>query len=163
MTNKLYDSEVFVSDESKKILKRVFVNHLLIYNHSLGLLYKSPELRFEVLSKKVVDYIHERTIEPVLRTAVHNEIYYQYKKFRKNVRVQKQLTDLQYFTFTVGSYNNSSFTVNEERNIITLTGTGIELELEHTLPEEDGSRMLYFNISYSSMKDKFMLSVYSSN
>lgn len=161
MTNKIYDGELFVKEEDKKVLKRIFVNHLLIYNYSLGLLYDNPELRFEVLSRKVVDHIKQENVSPILRAAVHNEIYYQYKKFRRNVKVQKQLTDLQYFTFTVTSYNNTSFTMNKELDKINILGVDLEMELESQLPELDSIKMLYFNISYSSMIDKFMLSVHS--
>ena len=161
MTNKIYDGELFVEEEDKKVLKRIFVNHLLIYNYSLGLLYDNPELRFEVLSRKVVDHIKQENVSPILRAAVHNEIYYQYKKFRRNVKVQKQLTDLQYFTFTVTSYNNTSFTMNKELDKINILGVDLEMELESQLPELGSIKMLYFNISYSSMIDKFMLSVHS--
>lgn len=163
MSNKIYDGELFIKEEDKKVLKRIFVNHLLIYNYSLGLLYDNPELRFELLSRKTVDHIKQEAISPILRAAVHNEIYYQYKKFRRNVKVQKQLTDLQYFTFTVTSYNNTSFTMNEELNKIKLLGVDLEMELENQLPKVGSTKMMYFNISYSSMKDKFMLSVHSAS
>lgn len=161
---KLYSGDIEVSKRDTKILKRIFVNHLLIYNYSLSVLFNAPEMRFETLNKKVIEYIAEKDIKPILKTAVHNEIYYQFKKFKRNVRVQKHLTDLQYFTFVVSSYNNNSFNVNEERNCIYLNGldTGVELKLHDSLPEQGESKTLYFNISYSSLEDRFMLSLYGS-
>lgn len=161
MSKKIYETSVNISDEDKKVLKKVLLNHLLVYNYSLGLLYNNSEERFEKVSKLSSDFITEKDLL-VLKTAVHNELYYQFKKFKRNVKVQKNITDIQYVTFTVNSYENTSFTVAEDKMSITLTGPETVLNLEKELPDVDGLNMLYFNISYSSIEDRFILNIYAS-
>lgn len=159
---KLYDGEVYLSDEDVVKLKKVFVNHLLIYNFALDTLYSNPEIPFNRYADSVSNEIRNTELSPIIRPALLNEIYYQFKKFRRNVRSKKQLTDIQYITFTVSKYVNDQFEVNEEGNKLVLNDTGIVLNMEEPLPDPGKRNFLYFNLSYSSSQDRFMLSVYGS-
>jgi len=164
MSKKIYDETITVDQDLDKALKRAFVNSLLIYNHCLSLLYKNPELSFHVLRRQAAKYIDEQKLYPIVTRAVYNEIYYQYKKFRKNVRVQKTLSSIQYFTFIINDYENVCFTVNEDRteiNIIELPGT---IKLNKALPElTEEDKMVYVNLSFSTKDNAYRMNLYSSN
>ena len=162
MASKIYDEKVIVDSDLDKSLKRAFLNNLLVYNHCLGLLYKNPELTFQALRRLATKYIEEQKLYPIITRAVYNEIYYQYKKFRKNVRVQKTLSNIQYFTFIINDYDNVCFTVNEDRteiNLIELPGT---IKLEKPLPvltKDDA--MVYVNFSFSTKDNAYRINMYS--
>ena len=161
MTNKIYDEQIVVSGDLDKQLKKTLVNHLLVYNHCLNTLYTSPETDFQSLKRIATKYIESKALVPIISSAMFNELYYQYKKFRKNVRVRKLLTDIQYLTFTVANYNNSNFELSDDKAALKLIGMDGEVGLEKPLPEISGDKPIYVNISYSSRDNIYRLNVYS--
>lgn len=160
MSNKIYDEEVVVTSPLDALLKKTMVNHLLIYNHCLNTLYKDPEIDFMTLKRIANSYIEEKNLAPVIGSAMFNELYYQFKKFRKNVRIRKQLTDIQYLTFTVGGFDNNNFTYKTDTKEIKLHGLEGSIQLEKPLPEMDGPSSIYVNLSYSNREDNYRLNVY---
>lgn len=163
MSKKIYDEKVKVAPDLDKALKRAFVNNLLVYNHCLGLLYKNPELTFPALRRLASTYIDQQKLYPIITRAVYNEIYYQYKKFRRNVRVQKTLTNIQYFTFIINDYDNVCFTVNKDRTEINLIELPGAIMLDTPLPElTKNDVMVYVNLSFSTKDNEYRLNMYSS-
>lgn len=163
MSRKIYDEEVEVDQDLDKNLKRAFVNSLLVYNHCLSLLYKNPELTFNTLRKKAVRYVEEQKLYPIITRAMYNEVYYQYKKFRRNVRVQKTLSNIQYFTFIINDYENVCFTVNKERTEINLIELPGAIKLKVPLPElTEDDKMIYVNLSFSTKDNAYRMSMFSS-
>lgn len=163
MSKKVYDEQVEVAEELDVILKKTFVNHLLVYNYCLHCLYKDPEIPFHTLKKIATNYITEKNISPVIDSAVNNELYYQHKKFRKNIKILKQLTDIQYFTFTVGSYTNSIFTVSTCLTKIKIKGVDGDIVLSKPLPVLDEEvKTIYLNFSYSGNENAYRVNLYVS-
>lgn len=163
MSKKIYDEEVKVDQDLDKSLKRAFLNSLLVYNHCLGLLYKNPELTFQALRRLATKYIEQQQLYPIITRAVYNEIYYQFKKFRKNVRVQKTLSNIQYFTFIINNYENVCFTVNESRTEINLIELPGSIMLDKPLPElTKDDVMVYVNLSFSTKDNAYRINMYSS-
>lgn len=162
MTTKIYDEVVHVDESLDSLLKKAFVNNLLVYNYCLSVLYKNPEMSFQSLRKKAERYIDKENLYPIIKRALHNELYYQYKKFRLNVRSQKTLTSIQYLTFVINSYNNVCFTVNKDRtelNLIELPGT---IKLNTPLPELNGETdTVYVNLSYGTKDNAYRINMYS--
>lgn len=163
MSIKVYDEKVEVDESLDKVLKQTFVNHLLVYNHCLHCLYKDPEIPFHTLKKIATSHIAEKKISPVIDSAVNNELYYQHKKFRKNIKILKQLTDIQYFTFTVGSYTNSIFSVSSCLSKIQFKGIEGHIELLKPLPVlDDDVKTIYLNFSYSGNENSYRVNLYVS-
>ncbi len=163
MNRKIYDEQVTVDQDLDAALKRAFVNNLLVYNHCLGLLYKNPDQSFPTLRKQATKYIDDQKLYPIVTRAVYNEIYYQYKKFRKNVRVQKTLSGIQYFTFIISDYENVCFTVNSDRTQINLIELPGIITAEKPLPElDEDCKMVYVNLSFSAKDNAYRINMYSS-
>lgn len=163
MSIKVYDEPVTVNQQVDLTLKRAFVNHLLVYNYCLHLLYKEPETPFHILKRYAATYIQDKKLSPIVESAMYNEIYYQFKKFRRNVKIQKHLNDIQYFTFTVGSYQNNNFTVNKEFTQIEIKGIPGIVQLEKPLPDlGEGNVLVYINLSYSNQENSYRLNIYLS-
>lgn len=160
MNNKVYDNEVEITGELDGSLKKVMLNHLLVYNYCLNLLYKDPEISFQNLKRLATNYIEEKQLTPVITSAMFNELYYQFKKFRKNVKIRKQLTDIQYLTFTVGGYENNNFVYNEDKQEIKLQGLEGKIQLKEPLPLLEDFNSVYVNLSYSNREDIYKLNVY---
>ena len=160
MNNKVYDETVMVGEELDSQLKKTLVNHLLVYNYCLNVMYKQPDIDFQALKKLASSYVEEKQLSPVLTSAMFNELYYQFKKFRKNVRIKKQLTDIQYLTFAVGGYENNNFTYKEDTKELKIHGLNGSIEIEKPLPSLTGPGSVYVNLSYSNREDQYRLNVY---
>ena len=163
MSNKnLYSEYIHVSADLDEALKRCFMNHLVLYNYSLSLLYDKPYSSFKDIMKQVDARIEEKNTTPIIHIALMNELYYQYKKFKRNIRVQKLVTDIQYFTFFSNGYNCRSMDVSEDRKSITLNDLPGVITLDKPLPELNDEEVVYINISYSNAEDKYKISMYKS-
>lgn len=160
MNNKVYDHPVEITEDLDTSLKKVMLNHLLVYNYCLDLLYKQPEVDFQTLKRLANAYIEEKGLSPVITSAMFNELYYQFKKFRKNVRIKKQLTDIQYLTFTVGGYENNNFIYHQDKKELSINGLEGKVQLTEPLPKLSGSGAVYVNLSYSNREDRYKLNVY---
>lgn len=157
----LYSGELSLTTEDVDKMKAVFRNHLIIYNKALNELYKDRDIDMRSYLNRMNKEIKSSKYTPVLSNAIGNEIYYQWRKFNRNFRSKKQLTDIQYITLTGSSYVNEDFEVSEDGKFITLKEIGVVLELDGHLPEpESDMELLYFNVSYSSLEDGFRLTVY---
>ena len=160
-TNKIiYDDYVQVDEVLDKYLKKCFVNHLVVYNHCLRLLYEDPELSFRNMKKQAIQYLRDNNITQVLDTALFNELYYQHKKFKFNIRVQKLITDIQYFTFLVKDYQCKNFTVSTDRQKLFFTDSAGVMSVHKELPQLSSDTLVYLNISYSNAEDKYKLNIY---
>lgn len=162
MKNNIFNSELIVSDELDAKLKKCFIKHLVIYNYSIELMYKYPSITFKQLKSLIQKYIIDNEIVDYIGNPLYNEIYYQFKKFNKNIKSQKLVSDIHYFTFLVNGYNNKSFTIEKVNNITILTIKDFDgyITLNKELPKEYENSLLYFNISYSSFENKYLLSVF---
>lgn len=163
MTKNIYNEYVEVTSDLDIILKKCFMNHLVIYNHSLGLLYNNSELNFKSLMKSVSNYITDKSINPILQLPLMSELYYQYKKFKRNIRIQKLVTDIQYFTFLCNGYECKNLLFNKEKDRIQIQGFIGEIKLPKPLPSIPFEQSIYLNLSYSNIEDKYKLSVYRAN
>lgn len=163
MRNNLYNEDVEITPDLDVILKRCFVNHLLVYNQALSFLHKNDELTFKDLKKQIVKYIAEKKLAPVIEIALFNEIYYQYKKFKRNVKIQKLITDIQYFTFLCKGYTGRSLIVSDDRMKITFEGFAGEIQLKKELPVMAADDPVYVNLSFSNIENKYRMSIYKSS
>ena len=156
----IYLADINVSGVLDEYLRKCFLNHLVVYNHSLEILIKNPAIKFKDLKLKCYEFISEKNITEFMGSPLFNELYYQYKKFtERNIKVGKTLTGIHYITFLVNSYNNKCF--NKEGNKLLINGVDGYIELNEDLPEViDEGKMLYFNISYSNQESKYQLSVF---
>ena len=163
MIKNIYNEYVVVTSDLDVTLKKCFMNHLVIYNHSLGILYNNSEMNFKSLMKSVSSYITEKSITPILQLPLMSELYYQYKKFKRNIRIQKLVTDIQYFTFLCNGYECKNLLFNKEKDRIQIQGFTGQIELSKPLPSISTDQAIYLNLSYSNIEDKYKLSVYKSN
>ena len=161
-TNLLYSEYVKVTEDLDIALKKCFVNHLVIYNYGLNLLYHGPEMTFNNLKRSAITYIRQKNISPVLDLAIYNELYYQFKKFKRNIRVQKLVTAIQYFTFLLKGYQCKCLEISEDRSTITFIGLPGVMQLTTPLPELNEEDIIYLNLSYSNQEDRYKLSSYLS-
>lgn len=161
MTRKnIYLADISVVGGLDAYLRKCFLNHLIVYNHSLEILINNPDIKFKDLKLKCYEYITEKNITEFMGSPLFNELYYQYRKFtQKNIKAGKTLTGIHYITFLVTGYNNKCFT--KEDNKLFITGTDGYIELDKDLPKlDDENKMLYFNISYSNNESKYKLSIF---
>lgn len=163
MRNNIYNHDVDISPDLDTILKKCFVNHLLVYNQALTFLHRDGELTFKSLKKEIVKYIAERKLSLIIEIALYNEIYYQYKKFKRNVKIQKLITDIQYFTFLCKGYTARSLIVSDDRMSVKFEGFPGEITLKEQLPVIAEEEMVYLNLSFSNIENKYMISIYRSN
>ena len=164
MRTNLYNEDVeVITPDLDVILKRCFVNHLLVYNQALSYLHKDEELTFKDLKKQIVKYIAEKKLAPVIEIALFNEIYYQYKKFKRNVKIQKLITDIQYFTFLCKGYTGRSLIVSDDRMTVRFEGFPGEIKLKKELPTIGVEEPLYVNLSFSNIENKYKISIYKSS
>ena len=158
--NNIYQADVAVQGTLDQYLRKCFLNHLIIYNHSLDILVKNPDIKFKDLKLKCYEFIEQKNIKEFIGSPLFNEVYYQYKKFKeKNIKSAKTLTGIHYITFLVNGYNNKCF--SKDGNKLLIHGVDGYIELEKDLPQiPDDKRMLYFNLSYSNQESKYELSVF---
>lgn len=162
MSKNIYNEYVIVTKDLDVSLKKCLMTHLVIYNFSLTLLYDNPEMTFKTLMKLITGYIEEKKIVSILELPLMNELYYQYKKFKKNIKIQKLVTDIQYFTFISKGYLCKNLVVSEDRQTIFINGFNGHIELDIPLPEINQNETVYINLSYSTNTDKYKISVYKS-
>lgn len=162
MKNNLYNEFVEITPDLDAVLKKCFVNHLLVYNQALSFLHDNEELTFKNLKKMIVKYIAERKLSPIIEIALFNEIYYQYKKFKRNVKIQKLITDIQYFTFLCKGYSTRSLIISDDRTTVKFDGFPGQIELKKELPTINEDEALYVNLSFSNIENKYMISIYRS-
>ena len=163
MKNNLYNEYVDITPDLDTVLKKCFVNHLLVYNQALTYLHKDEELSFKNLKKQIIKYIEEKKLSPIIEIALFNEIYYQYKKFKRNVKIQKLITDIQYFTFLCKGYSTRSLIVSEDQLTVKFDGFPGQIELKKVLPTIGEEDPLYVNLSFSNIENKYMMSIYRSS
>lgn len=158
--NNIYQSDVIVEYKLDEYLRKCFLNHLVIYNHSLDILTKDPNIKFRDLKAKCYEFIGKKQIKEFISNPLFNELYYQYKKFtKKNIRTSKKLTGIHYVTFLVNGYNNKCF--KKDGNKLIIHGTEGWIELIKDLPViSDDKSIMYFNLSYSDQKSNYQLSVF---
>lgn len=158
--SKIYDEYVHVSKDMDETLKRCLVNHMLVYNYSLQKLYDNPEVTFKSVLKDTINHTNFKGIAPIIHIALMNELYYQYKKFKRNIRVQKLITDLHYFTFISIGYASKNLEVNADRTVVKIKDVPGELICDEPLPRIEDDTLIYFNISYSNAEDRYKVSIH---
>lgn len=164
MSNKLHETEVLVSEKDRSTIKKILLNHIGIYNYALDTLQKNPDYGLPQLNWRANRFAKDNNIEPILITAIHNELYYLYRKFSRNVRGKKRLSDIQYLTLSNTNLDNSRFCMSEDGKTFLIKEHDIVLELVEPYIHEpmEKEHLYYFNISYSSSEDKFQLTAYRS-
>jgi hypothetical protein len=135
----------------------------LVYNQALSYLHEDGEMTFKGLKKEINKYIAERKLTPIIEIALLNEIYYQYKKFKRNVKIQKLITDIQYFTFLCKGYSTRSLIVSDDKMTVKFEGFPGEVNLKKELPAITDDCTLYVNLSFSNIENKYKISIYRSN
>lgn len=161
MNKKIYSATVQAMGGLDAILKKCFLTHLTIYNYSLEQLKEHPQMTYHELREKVFQYVQANQTPHLHIQIVQNEIYYQYKKFRKSNSGQKLLSSIQYFTLIVKDYNNGIIDLDESRTQLRFTAQPGYLQLATALPElNQYGGTLYLNLSYSAMENQFQLSVF---
>jgi len=163
MTNKVYSCYLDVPESLDKKLKKIFMNHLVVYNHCLGVLCGNPETTFKGPKKQASQYVASKQIAPIFDLALYNELYYQYNKFKSNIRVQKLVTDIQYFTFLLKGYDAKNVHISADRKKISFTDIEGCIELEEPLPTLSSEDITYLNISYSNQENRYKLSMHYSS
>jgi len=160
MINNIYSEYVEVSKELDSTIKKCFVNHLVLYNYALGLLYDSEDITYNTIKKKVAVYIEEKNLFPVLVIPLFNELYYQFKKFKRNIKVQKKITSVQYFTYISRDYTSKYINIDTVNNEITFNEFEGKIILTKPLPEIEPNSQVYINISFSNAENKYKLSIH---
>jgi hypothetical protein len=162
MHKKIYNATVQVAGGLEAVLKKCFLTHLTIYNYSLEQLKEHPRVTYQELRESVFQYVEKNQIPHLHIQIVQNEIYYQYKKFKKSNSGQKLLSSIQYFTLIVKDFNNGIIQLDESRTQLRFTDRDGYLLLPEPLPVvTGGNTTLYLNLSYSAMENQFQLSVFS--
>lgn len=171
---KIYNRALEIDEVSKNQIKEVLINHLVLYNWSLdwmrkemsrtnyGLsrsMFAEPRVSFDRLKKKVIEYANQARLLHI-EFALTNELYYLHKKFRKNTRSRKEISDIQYLTFTVSKNRMSGLRLSEDRLTMSIDDTDISFTLNEPFPEITDQGFLYVNISYSNIGDSFNLSIH---
>lgn len=162
MSSNVYDEYVEVPESLSEVLLRTFVNHLNVYNYSLSILHKNNEISFKDLRKLIKSYLEINQVKPVLAIALFNELFYQYKKFKKFSRAQKRVSDIQYFTFLVTNDKAKEIVISQDRLSITFVTAGESITLPKPLPPI-GNVPVYLNISYSNNEERYKVSLHASN
>ncbi|EKD89663.1 MAG: hypothetical protein ACD_33C00014G0005 [uncultured bacterium] len=160
MTNKyvqhicIYENEVIVDETFNKNIKECFINHLNIYNHALEISFNNPAMGFKEKRKLVNDYINNKNFNNIVIEAVYMELYYQHKKFIKNIKSQKLLTSIQYLTFI-----NKGLIFDFINNTVKIKNIDGIIKLEKPITKEmlEGDR--YINFSYSGSDNKYLLKI----
>lgn len=161
MKGKIWEGKVTASEEEIKIVKRILINHVLLYNYNLRLYNKDPYQRLESITSKTFKYAKVKCISPIIEPAIHNELYYQYKKLRKNVKLQKQFTDVQYITLVSRELDNTMFSLNKEGTEFVIKSNDLVFHLEEpAIIDNPEKSLLYFNLSYSPSEESFRLNIH---
>lgn len=163
MNKKIYNEVVTAEGGLDPILKKCLLSQLAIYNHALEVLRSSPYMSYDdMMLKHVYPFIEQNKLEHVILRAVHNEIYYLHKKFRRGrVFEQKRLSSIQYLTLLVNNYHNNDIQVDKTGTRLSLQGKEGYLQLPAALPAIPSTGvLLYLNLSYSAMNDQFQLSIF---
>ena len=161
MNKKIYNATVQAKDGLEAILKKCFLTHLTIYNYSLEQLKDHPDMTYQDLRERVFQYVETNQIQHLHIQIVQNEIYYQYKKFKKSNSGQKLLSSIQYFTLILKDFNNGIIQLDESRTKLSFNDRVGHLLLSEPLPVITTPEcVLYLNLSYSSMENQFQLSVF---
>lgn len=162
MNTKIYNEVVQAENGLDAILKKCFLTHLTIYNHSLELLKDNPQMSYTELREHVFRYVTENKVPNLHIQAVQNETYYLHKKFKRERQSgQKLLSSIQYLTLILRDYNNGITQLDSSRTKLTFHGHPGHLLLPRPLPEiQNSEATLYLNLSYSSMENQFQLSIF---
>lgn len=163
MSKNIYVEYIEVTDDLDAILKKCFINHLVLYNYALSVRYDNEDITFKNLKKKVMQHAKESNIRPIMDAALYNDIYYLCRKFSKNIKIQKLVTDIQYFTFLCKGYGsgNNKFTISDNRREIVFDLFPGKIVLPTELPYVRDDELLYFNLSYSGVEQRYMLSIHT--
>lgn len=161
---KIYNEVATPKEGLDAILKKCLLTHLSIYNYSLEILKQQPGIPYASLREKVFQHIEANQILNLHIQAVQNELYYQYKKFKRGGCSQKLLSSIQYFTFLVKGFHNGLIQLDPTRTQLSFAGHQGYLELAKPLPLlETPDQPLYLNLSYSAMENQFVLSVFENS
>lgn len=162
MNTKIYNEVIQAKDGLDSILKKCFLTHLTIYNHSLELLKENPCMSYADLREQVFRYVEDNKVPHLHIQAVQNEIYYLHKKFRQGRQSgQKLLSSIQYLTLILRDFNNGIITLDDTRTQLRSHDRNGYLQLPKPLPRIcSGEITLYMNLSYSSMENQFQMSIF---
>ena len=153
----VYTSDLLCEDQFFEDLKLVMYNHLLIYNHILDLTRSNSidlSSHAEQL-KKVKEFINTFEVKKYVASALWNELYYMKRKFLKDRKNEKQLTDIQYLTFRRGNKDliikGNTLTIDKISGIAMLP-EDTNLELFNTA--------MFINISYSNNENRIKVKAF---
>ena len=69
MSKNIYVEYIEVTDDLDAILKKCFINHLVLYNYALSVRYDNEDITFKNLKKKVMQHAKESNIKPIMDAA----------------------------------------------------------------------------------------------
>lgn len=157
---KLYDEYVEVNGELRDYLKDVMSNHVHIYNLGLNLLKNNPNLTFDQLKKQVRELIAEGSYQVYIEPILFNEMYYLFKRFKKNEATKKKVSGVGYLSFHTTRYTNELFVHNSFVDEFTMRNKEGCIKLPKALPKLQHGKV-YLNLSYGGDTEKFKLSVFT--
>ena len=158
MKTKVIEREVDLI-EHHELLKKVFKNHLYLYNIAIKMLEDNPTLSLLELQEKVKAYVNDNNVFPVIFESLSYEIYYMYRKYQKNIRNQKLFNDIQYLTFKFCNPKKKKLLVYlapGERMVIRLASLLTEDEIEELKTDKNK----FINISYSPQLNVYMMNIF---
>ena len=158
MKTKIIEREVDLN-EHHELLKKVFKNHLYLYNIAIKMLEDKPDTPLLELQEKIKTYVNDNNIFPIIFESLSYEIYYMYRKYQKNIRNQKLFNDIQYLTFKFCNPKKKKLLVYlapGERMVIRLASLLTEDEIEELKTDKNK----FINISYSPQLNVYMMNIF---
>lgn len=162
---RLYSKYVDVTPDMCADLKACIRTHMSIYNLTLSILEDNPHISYKEIKDIVIKYVRDMSKtnpeNKYLLIPLLNEIYYQYKKFANGDKIQKQIFNIQYLAFLTNNYTGKAITLVND-NTIKIRNISGYMTLLSPLPDlgKDNNSIIYINLSYSILKDKFKLAIF---
>lgn len=158
MQKNLLTKDIYIPEEHDRLIKDCMKNHIVLYNHALQLLHKNNYESVKMLQKAVKSFIDEHNIFPIVKTSIFIEIYYLYKKFRRGIRAQKNITNIQYMTFIINDLQRANIKIN------TTATTTVKLKIKDFLTNKEfaelNNKVRFINFSYSNVNNTYVLAAF---
>lgn len=159
MRKNLLVKKINISEEYDSLIKKCIKNHIILYNYALQLLHNDNTINVSALQKSVKLYINKNNIFPIIKLPLFIEIYYLHKKFKKGVKCQKNITDIQYMTFAINDLQNNCIKINiDKKNVIDIKIADFFNYDEYEILN-DTVRII--NFSYSNKNNSYVLSAFN--
>lgn len=159
--NKIYDEYVQVPTDIKEYIIDSCKNQRKLCIVALDMLNDNKELSFKDLKQDIKDYILDNNIKPVIIECLNNELYYKYKDYQKGKIVKISNDDIYYLTSIFYSYSGRNFKYEQGSLELTLFNHLKGIIIPKALPVLKDGSINFINLGYSSIEDRFVLSMYT--